>query len=522
MEVSYSACISSRTRATDMARRVLLAFDLRHAAWENLIKLALHENVRAGEEPPNLDIARDEDEALRKISDANQSGSPYHCVAAWNELALRLGASIETDGGARLAEAARRGGFAGELFVLVPRLSPELQRRLSGLKIEQAVLDSSFPRWFADRINAGSEQDPVLEVTIEPKSDVREWGYILRGVNFPFKPMSGSIAIGPATYRVLHQLSKELDEEIGDDWQEKLRSLGGFIAQELFDARHGPLGTHLVEGMRKAGGLRNTIVRFVVEKNLYPIAFETIHEPERHMDHWMLHAPVYRRLGAETGQPTVFSDGFRKRDVLILCADTHGLVKDIPGAPSLALEPVKAVRRECTKLKKFFEKNRAAFALGTVRLIPERPSEHLTPSLLNDALKQSWDIVHYAGHAHYDGAEGYLFATQDTKAKPHPTAIAIKDVAPFLVNTGLIYLSSCESLTTEFAFELASRKVPAVLGFRCSVKDNPAREHAESFYRYLFESRSVERAFFNTRREMHTKFRSSDRIWAAAMLVLGG
>ena len=504
-----------------MARRVLLTFDLRHARWENLIKGAFYERSLKGEEPANLDIARDEEEALRKLRDADRSGTSYHALAAWAELAPNPAAPIQPNGGIQLVETARRGGFTGALFVLLPQLSPDLQRRHSGLDIEQAVLDCEFPRWFAERINAGSLREPVLEVTIEAKSDIGEWGYTLRGVNFPFKPLSGTIAVGAATYKVLRQLSRELDYEVADDWQEKLGSVGGLLAQQLFDVRHGPLGTHLLEGMRRAGGLRNTIVRFVVEKSLYPIAFETINEPERHTDHWMLHAPVYRRFGAETGQPAAFSDGFRKRDVLILCADTHGRVNDVPGAATFPLDKVKAVRRECTNLKKFFDRNRASFGLGAVKLIPERPTEHLTPELLNSALTKSWDIVHYAGHAYYDGVEGYLFATKNSKAKPRPTAVAIKDVAPFLVNTPLVYLSSCESMTTEFAFELASRKVPAVLGFRCAVDDAPAREHSESFYKHLFATRSVERAFFNTRREMHAKFRSSSRIWAAAMLVLG-
>jgi hypothetical protein len=93
-----------------------------------------------------------------------------------------------------------------------------------------------------------------------------------------------------------------------------------------------------------------------------------------------------------------------------------------------------------------------------------------------------------------------------------------------LRETRLLYLSSCQSCEENFAFELADKDIPAVIGFRWPVNNFKAREHARTFYQHLFKERSLERAFLRTRQDMHSKYmQESDRMdksWAASMLIL--
>jgi hypothetical protein len=58
-----------------------------------------------------------------------------------------------------------------------------------------------------------------------------------------------------------------------------------------------------------------------------------------------------------------------------------------------------------------------------------------------------------------------------------------------------------------------------VAGFRWEVGDCSSTKYAQRFYEQLLETRSVDKAFLNARRESHDKhFR--DRTWASAMLVM--
>jgi CHAT domain-containing protein len=97
--------------------------------------------------------------------------------------------------------------------------------------------------------------------------------------------------------------------------------------------------------------------------------------------------------------------------------------------------------------------------------------------------------------------------------------VRINQVAPYLRRSKLVYLSSCNSGNAGFALEAARQGIPAVVGFRWSVRDDYADIHARLFYRTLFKERAIDTALWKTRRAMHRR-RRGDRTWASSMLVM--
>jgi CHAT domain-containing protein len=149
-----------------------------------------------------------------------------------------------------------------------------------------------------------------------------------------------------------------------------------------------------------------------------------------------------------------------------------------------------------------------------------RPKEG-APSFLDrlqDTLKSTWDIVHFAGHSYYDlnSKAGYVFVPGQTE-----NAVEKLDIAHFsawIRSSNLFYFSSCDSGAGPFMFELAQRQVPNMVGFRWEIEDDLAFEYTKAFYTNLFAARSLERAFLKSRRAMYDSFPQSV-IWAAPLLI---
>ena len=132
---------------------------------------------------------------------------------------------------------------------------------------------------------------------------------------------------------------------------------------------------------------------------------------------------------------------------------------------------------------------------------------------------EPWDLVHYAGHSHYDDAtgKGHLFFPGEFVEE-----LDMEVFNTYLAKTRFIYLSGCKSSEAGFVFELARLQIPGVLGFRWPINDRVALEFAKKFYESLFETIAapcLEKAFLSTRCAIR-KTHKEDKIWAAAMLIL--
>jgi hypothetical protein len=196
--------------------------------------------------------------------------------------------------------------------------------------------------------------------------------------------------------------------------------------------------------------------------------------------------------------------------------DVDGL-SDWKGRP-LWLEQLGNVAEEANVVEEILSKN----AQRVRRIGPKSPSAGSSfKNYVRDVLYEDhWDLVHYAGHSHYDEerGKGYLFLPGE-----FVEALDIELLNTYLerAQTRFIYLSGCQSSETGFVFELARMQIPAVLGFRWPIHDLPASKFAHRFYEELFRSRApcLEKAFLATRCAIRDMFHR-DKIWAAAILIL--
>jgi len=252
----------------------------------------------------------------------------------------------------------------------------------------------------------------------------------------------------------------------------------------------------------------------------------------------MLQAPIYRRVDIPIDQEyPLFADGLESREplnCLIIEADASGYVPALDeGLPALA-----GLRTETEWLVSYLQglrqaalKGEAVVRIGEILRLDRDtvPAGRKFSDCLKEVLQRqnAWQLVHFAGHSTYvqrlvqgqvQGKGYFIFpglGGQDNEA------MEVSELCIYLRKRGvrLLYLSSCYSAATEFVIELANHLIPAILGFRWRVADAKACSHTKSFYRHLFERRSVDQAFLETRRDMYRED-PQDRTWAAPLLIM--
>ena len=138
------------------------------------------------------------------------------------------------------------------------------------------------------------------------------------------------------------------------------------------------------------------------------------------------------------------------------------------------------IHGECEKIYSMLKQNSL---VGGVRWIhgSEETKKSFAEYVMDVLLSKSWDLVHYAGHSHFEGDSGYLFFPPK-ESGDLPEKVRIGNFAANLVpHTKLLYLSSCQSSEDSFVMALARSKIPAAVGFRWQVDDAHASEYALSF-----------------------------------------
>ena len=151
-----------------------------------------------------------------------------------------------------------------------------------------------------------------------------------------------------------------------------------------------------------------------------------------------------------------------------------------------------------------------------------RPVEWLRNPTWDDVKKttekKSWDIVHFAGHSHFDASKevGYLFFADGKRA----SVVRIDDFYVSLKRPQFVYLSSCNSALDACAFDLIKQSKGSVLSFFYPVQDGKAAKFAQTFYEQFVKKRlSMEYAFKETRFLMK-KHDPDDKIWASPILII--
>jgi hypothetical protein len=363
---------------------------------------------------------------------------------------------------------------------------------------------------------AKKDQPKCLDIEIQLR-DAGDWTYKISGNGFP---------VTYAHESVLQIDRRELDDlrtfsgsvATAKNWTDVLHSIGGKLSEVML--RNGGFFGDVVEGLTYAGGEENARVRFTVNPEMHDLALEAVLCPRHEGEHWMLRAPVYRKL--LTDNPStggcLFQGGARI-NCLIIEAQTSGLVDD-PSAPQKAmlLQPLTTIAKECDWLESFLGKTTATANIGHVERLPlpgdERP---LTQQVKEQLEARDWTIVHFAGHSYFSDAtrSGYVFMPG---VGGKVEKVELERFGDWLLRATFTYFSSCDSGAGPFVFALANRHVPNILGFRWEINDVFALEFSQTFYETLFAGRSLERAFLKAQQKMYETHRD-DRIWAAPILV---
>jgi CHAT domain len=365
------------------------------------------------------------------------------------------------------------------------------------------------------RILDGEELADTVEITIDLSREPSK--YEISSNDVPVRERQGELRLPAFRYLTYRVLSKQFEE--AENWNEAMTALSsdlwGSLVQENPDFR-----AALRQVLKGDAISERSRLHFRVDPQQYEVAFETIRYPDD-ASFWMLRTPVFRSLGGGNTQPAApIFEGTQSRPlnclVILSAAAGHCTFFDASGAPVefRSYERLRRAEDECDRLHALLEAARHRVD-QVVTIGRERP---LTTGDLKKTLSlRQWDIVHYIGHTDFRDPRGFLILPSANASDAE--AVGVEEIAPHLLRTRFVYLSSCEGTKLAFVRRLAEHGVPSILGFRSKVRDDLALEHALYFYDRLFALRSIERAFLATRQEFHRTY-PKERLWACSSLIM--
>lgn len=386
------------------------------------------------------------------------------------------------------------------------------------IKYAGKALGAASPALQVDRAQNLGDVEITLNLT------GKTWTYLLKETEGPYNA-PGVLEIDAEELERLIKESAYVNKLNSYSWEEKFREIGFilkkqiFLKNSVFFQRFGILE-------KKVGGKENIRIRFVVEKEIHPIALEALLE-EPGNKYWMNHAPIYRRLIDIPGERyPLFREPRGQSSPPINCLIIEANVKEeekVQGFKTkddkdLHLSPLKNVPLEVKWLENFLlQMKKADSLIGKIKVIRnETGEENFSEKVKNTLRNDSWHLVHYGGHSYYHGKKqrGYVFFP-DRYLK----AVSIEQFSMWIKDARFVFLSSCHSSEENFAFELAENGIPATLGFRWDIEDDLAEQYTETFYKELFLEKSLDSAFFKASQKMKEKH-ECEKIWAAPILVL--
>ena len=547
---SNSSCLpsndSGRVRSATlgraaMFRKILLAVSdsgLREFFYE-----ALHDiGVAEGDVPDTVE-ARDATDAQRKIDDQRTYGFDLVIIGAEIRAGREKGGDSEGSLGLGLVHQWRAAGLDLPIILLIEH-------------IEHLTVVQTMPDCEAMAIgNISNDMDKALRAVIQrlrvragDASDTRDGGVAAQSeleemqtnqlanvsarieidVNSSYMTYrihavrddqhfedKNILQIDPRKLTRLVRKTRDLGKR--DDWEEELRDIGESLA-DLFYRK--PFRDAFIYTKGLCGPLKNLHIRFTTSKSVYDVAFEALCDNGRYL---MLEAPLARKVPEKDTSSALQLGGPKPVNILFIEAAV-GKGEYVPELDLGKLETLKNLEAE----RKYFEDldsnpaRKTALGLKNIEILCKtdldpRVDDSFRKHLKNVLARDSFDIVHFAGHSVFQDGQGYLVLPGNP-----PEALKMSTFARWLQNSGtrMAFLSSCKSTDTVAAFELARRGIPAVIGFRWDLDDELAAEFATTFYEQLFgKCSSFDLAFLETRCIMHGDH-TSEQIWAAPVLIL--
>lgn len=308
---------------------------------------------------------------------------------------------------------------------------------------------------------------------------------------------------------------------------DRLGALASTLEQLFFtdEQLNRDLWLQLTSELSKVGGAENMRVVFTTFPNeMERIPVEAL-RGRIAPDYWMLQAPIVRQYGESDGKTPLFGDAETLRkpvNCLIIAADpAKGDITDAKLGWSGELEQLVTQKRQARALETVLNdlKAKDPGCIGEVKLL-QLDGKVTDPmdAVVQELARGEWQLVHFVGHAvtNASGEGGLVLAASPGSVLP------FSGFAAMLPHTRFLFVSGCRSATPGFIQHAASKKIPAVLGYRWNVGDFSAYFYARAFYEALFQPgrcyKSLDYAFLEARKAVH-KRRPHEATWTAPVLV---
>ena len=363
----------------------------------------------------------------------------------------------------------------------------------------------------AEPSNGDNARRACLQLDIE-LCDERSATYHLRRVGTDGFEKPGMLVLDKREIDDILRESRQLETYVAErraNWLDDLGHLSERLSRLLFQGgdENFRCWERFIRHREKVGGIANTRVRLTVNDHTHPILVEALRDQaEATDDYWMLSAPVFRRFRPRGDEASPLFKDQVSRDSPINCLviEADGEPGNAPLADGGAVEfdRLTHCRKEALEISKLLRTS----AGGEVRRIElGRVKGDVCQYVLDTLRDGHWHIVHFCGHAtgHSSGDAGLVLRADRNGVLP------VTSLVEALGRTQLLFLSSCRSASAEIVTLAVEKGVPAVIGFRWVIDDEPARRFAAEFYRRLFDStdresyRYVEYAFMKARRAAH-------------------
>jgi hypothetical protein len=162
--------------------------------------------------------------------------------------------------------------------------------------------------------------------------------------------------------------------------------------------------------------------------------------------------------------------------------------------------------------------------------IPSAKARDLNRRFLKGDEGKRWDIFHFIGHGGHDPDrhKGFIVVQEDGGSRG--ARLYADSLRDFLTQPGqipsLVVLNSCSGAQSEpgvlfssTAVELIEGGVPAVIAMQFEISDNMGIAFSDTFYTYLAENVSIQKALTHTRAELKARHFGE---WISPVLYMRG
>jgi hypothetical protein len=343
----------------------------------------------------------------------------------------------------------------------------------------------------------------------------------------PFHAAPRNLRINTDAVRGLMERNFELEDPDNPFWSFRLKDVGTALADELY--RTPSFAADVAAVVARAGELGRVRVRFLVDRERFPLHLEALHDDVR--EWWALETSIIRRLDVAAWAPALFEDeATRSGPLNWLIVDAAEPIDGEPGHGSEECARLAALLRQQKRSRTTGE------TIGDVVSIPGSKQDRMSAEAVRDAIRAvltgergdrrrnaagTVHVAHFAAEIAYDGQRrtGSLLVADPDGSN---VAIPMDGLGRWLKDAGvrLVTMSGRNRPDPLALYDLARSGVPALLGFRLDVGDEEAADYFQAFYgAMLAEGQSLEAAAVQARRRVRDDY-GDNRIWAAPLLIL--